>query len=220
MASEQLTFDAMVELWQSCYRAARGGGDDVPDVRKTADFIQKKTTSAQVFECLRPLGDSFLNLVLGLSSGNIGAERVVRSVLCFFPKFFNVDSVSQLPDLTANQLNHACQEMYFLGLTSHLILFNHPSRNRIELLNRDNLYSKFLEVAGMADAKMRAYNKDSNGIPEAVFLVQFKTVIEPVLKHDIKIGHWEMGKLRSHFRNIYFAGTILGMLADIQAAET
>lgn len=220
MASALVTFGAMTELWQSCYGAARGGGADVPDVRKIEDFIQKKATSAQVFECLRPLGESFLDLVLGLSPGSIGAEQAVRDVLCFFPKFFRVNSISQLSVSMANQLNRACQETHFLGLASHLILSNHPCRNRIESIDKDYLYSKFLEVSGMADAKMRSYNKDLNRIPEAVFLLQFKKTVEPVLKHDMKVGFWKMGKLRAHFRNIFFAGTMLGMLADTLAAET
>jgi hypothetical protein len=213
------TFETFADLWQVRYRAARGGEPDVPDVRETEDFIQKKSESEQVFQCLRPLGESFLNLVKGFSPGVSNAERAVRGVLCFFPKFFRVGSISQLPSSTSAQLSDATDETHLLGLASHLILFNHPHRHRIESVDKVYLYSKFLEVCGAADAEMRSYNKDVHGIPEAVFQDQFREAVEPMLKNDLKIGFWKMGKLRSHFRNIFFAGTILGVLADTHAAE-
>jgi hypothetical protein len=209
----------MSDLWQARYRAVRGGGPDIPDVRETEDFIQKKTESEQVFQCLRPLGESFLSLLKGLSPGATGAERVVRGVLCFFPKFFRVDSISQLPSSASAQLNDAIDKTHLLGLASHLILFKHPHRHRIESVDKVWLYSNFLELSGAADAEMRSYNKDVHGIPEAVFQEQFREGVEPVLKNDLKIGFWKMGKLRSHFRNIFFAGVILGVLADTHAAE-
>ena len=219
MASTPVTFGCMSDLWQSRYRAARGGGSDVPDVRETDDFIEKKSESEQVYEYLSPLGESFLSLIKGLSVGATGTERVVQSVLCFFPKFFSVETISQLPESTASQLSDAIDQTHFLGLASHLILFNYPHRHAIESLDRNQLYYKFLEVSGKADAEMRPYNRNVNGIPEAVFQEQFSKTVEPLLKNELKVGFWKMGKLRSHFRNIFFAGTILGVLADTQTSE-
>lgn len=219
MASTPVTFGSMSDLWQSRYRAARGGGSDVPDVRETDDFIQKKSESEQIYEYLSPLGESFLSLVKGLSAGASDDERAMRSALCFFSKFFSVETISQLPESTAGKLSDAIDETHFLGLASHLILFNHPYRHRIESLDRNQLYSKFLKVSWKADAEMRPYNKNLNGIPEAVFQQQFSESVESLLKNELKVGFWKMGKLRSHFRNIFFAGTILGVVADTQASE-
>lgn len=219
MASTPVTFGSMSDLWQSRYRSARSGGSDVPDVRETDDFIQKKSESEQVYEYLSPLGESFLSLLKGLSVGASGVERAMQSALCFFAKFFSVETISQLPESTADQLSEAIDETHFLGLASHLILFNHPHRHRIASLDRNQLYSKFLKVSGKADVEMRPYNKNLNGIPEAVFQQQFSESVEPLLKNELKVGFWKMGKLRSHFRNIFFAGTILGVLADTQASE-
>ena len=209
----------MSDLWQSYYRADRGGRADVPDLRETDDFKEKKSESEKVYEYLNPLGESFLSLIKGLSVNTTGTERAVQSVLCFFPKFFRVETIIELPVLTANQLSDTIDNTHSLGLTSHLILFNHPHRRAIESLDTNQLYSTFLEVSGKADAEMRPYNKNVNGIPEAVFKEQFSETVEPLLKNELKINFWKMGKLRSHFRNIFFAGTILGVLADTQASE-
>jgi len=219
MSSTPVTFGFMSDLWQSRYRSARGGGSDVPDVRETDDFIEKKSESERVYVYLSPLGESLLSLIKGLSAGATGVERAVQSVLCFFPKFFRVETISQLPESTARQLIDAIDQTHFLGLASHLVLCNHPHRHEIESLDRSQLYYKFLKVSGKADAEMRAYNKNLNGIPEAVFQQQFRESVEPLLKNELKVGFWKMGKLRSHFRNIFFAGTILGVLADTQASE-
>ena len=193
MAPTPVTFSSMSDLWQSRYQAARGGGSDVPDLRKTDDFIQNKSESELVYEYLSPLGESFLSLIKGLSAGASSAERAVQSVVCFFPKFFRVETISQLPETTAGQLSDVIDETHFLGLASHLILTHHTHRHRIASLDRNQFYSKFSEVSAIADVEMRPYNKNLNGMPEAVFRQQFGESVEPLLKNELKVGFWKMG---------------------------
>jgi hypothetical protein len=213
-----IQFDSMADLWQDRYREARGGGSDVPDVRNTEDFMLKKNESNSVFERLKPLGESFVGLVKGLSPGVTGPERVVRAVLCFFPKFLRAQCISDLPNHKAKQLSFVIDQTFFLGLASHLILFNHPSRHLISGLDTNRVYPKFLEASGKADVVMRPYSKDLHGLPEDIFQAHFTSQVEPLMKRDFFIGFWKMGKVRSHFRNLFFAGTILGVLADTQAS--
>jgi hypothetical protein len=215
---ESIQFDSMADLWQELYREVRGEGSDVPDVRKTEDFMLKKNETNSVFDRLKPLGESFVGLVKGLSPGINDPERAVRDVLCFFPKFMEVQCVFDLPVHKAEQLSSVIDQTFFLGLSSHLILFNHPSRHLIFGLDTSHLYQKFLEVAGRADAEMRPYSKDLHGMPEDIFQAQFASQVEPLMKGSFSIGFWEMGKVRSHFRNLFFAGIILGVLADTQAS--
>lgn len=219
MSVARIQFDSMTDVWQERYRKARGGGADVPDVRKTEDFIQMKDELNSVFETLKPLGESFLGLIKGLSPGVTGPKRAVRGVLCFFPKFMGVQSISDLPTQKAKRVARVIDETYFLGLASHLILFNHPCRHGIPGLDTNQLYQKFLEVSGAADAAMRPYKKNLHGMPEDIFQAQFTGQVEPMMKAEFSIGFWKMGKVRSHFRNLFFAGTILGVLADTQASE-
>ena len=218
MTTASIQFDSMADLWQERYREARGEGSDVPDVRRTDDFMLKKKTSNSVFERLKPLGESFVGLVKGLSPGLTGPEGVVRAILCFFPKFLGVQCISDLPDHKAKQLSCVIDQTFFLGLASHLILFNHPSRHVISGLDTNRLYKKFLEVSGRADAALRPYSRDLHGMPEDIFQVQFARQVEPLMKREFCIGFWKMGKVRSHFRNLFFAGTILGVLADTEAS--
>lgn len=219
MSVAPVKFDSMVEVWQERYREARGGDTDAPDVRKTEDFIQKKDASNAVFKKLKPLGESFLSLVKGLSPGSTDSERAVREALCFFPKFMQIQSIADLPDKKAKRVSHVIDETYFLGLASHLILYNNHYRHFIPGLNTNNLYQKFLEVSGVADAKMSPYNKDLHGMPEDIFREQFTGQVEPLMQEEFSIGFLKMGKVRSHFRNLFFAGIILGVLADTQASE-
>lgn len=219
MTIASIQFDSMADLWQERYSEARGESSDVPDGRKTEDFTLKKNESNSAFERLKPLGESFVGLVKGLSPGVTGPERVVRAVLCFFPKYLGVQCISDLPDHKAKQLSSVIDQTFFLGLASHFILFNHPSRYVISGLDTNRLYPKFLEVSGRADAEMRPYSKDLHGMPEDIFRAQFASQVEPLMKRDFSIGFWKMGKVRSHFRNLFFAGTILGVLADTQASK-
>jgi hypothetical protein len=215
----RMSFQTLSDLWQARYKDARGGLPDVPDVRKTEDFIRKKSESEKILKALKPLGESFLSLVKGLSPGVTNEEKVVRNVLCIPSKYLGVESISQLQPAIAKRLNDAIDETFLLGLVSHLILSNHPQRHRIPTINKDRLYSTFLRASGMADAQMQQYNKDANGIPEAVFQEQFKIDVEPILKRELKVGFWKMGKLKSNFRNLFFAGIIIGVIADTQAAK-
>lgn len=217
MVSHTITFMSMVDLWQSYYQKARGGGKDIPDVRATEDFIQRIPESEEVFNCLSPYGKSFLELVKGLSSDVTILEGIVKDVLCFFPKFFRVESISQLQSYTYVNLDKAIDQTHFLGLCSHLILCTHTHRHRIKLIDFNYLYNQFLKVSGEADVQMRSYDMDVNGITKAIFKEHFSLSVEPVLRRDLGVGFWKMGKLRSHFGNLFFTGSLLGMLADTQA---
>jgi hypothetical protein len=217
--STPVQFDSMAEVWQERYRDVRGRGVVVTDVRQSDDFIHKRGESNTVFETLRPLGESFLSLVKGLLPGVTGPERTARGVLCFFPKFMGVRSITDLPGQTAERVGHVIDETYSLGLASHLILFNHSRRHGIPKLNTILLYQKFLVFAGAADAQMRQYNRNRYSMPGDIFQVQFTGHVEPLMKAEFSIGFLKMGKIRLHFRNLFFAGILLGLIADTEVSE-
>jgi predicted Zn finger-like uncharacterized protein len=213
------TFESMTELWQERYREAGNGRSDMVDVRKTEDFINKYEVSDSSFVALKDIGESYLKLVKGVSTGNNHVENSVSRALCFFPRLIKVETVNNLPPAWAKITNTVIDETFFLGLASHLIISDHPHRYKIYGMEKESLYLDFLKACGSAARDMKEYNRDMKGIPGDIFKEQFARQVEPLFAGEFSIGFWKMGKIRANFKNIFFGGVVLGVLSDGYADE-
>jgi predicted Zn finger-like uncharacterized protein len=213
------TFESMTELWETRYREARNDKSEFADLRKQEAFINKYEVSDGAFSSLTEMGEAYLRLIKGITSGNTYKEEIVSKNLCFFPMLLRVETVNHLPPAWAKITNTVIDETFFLGLASHLIISDHPHRHKICRMEKEGLYLDFLEACGSADRDMKEYNKDMSGVPGVIFKEQFARQVEPLFSGEFSVGFWKMGKVRSCFRNIFFSGVALGLLSDGHAEE-
>lgn len=214
-----VTFDSMAALWQTRYREASNGKSEFSDVRQTKDFVSKYGVSSSSFSALKEIGESYLRLVKGISSGHDLAEIPGGRRICLSLSLLNVESVEHLPGKTAKIANEIIDETFFLGLAAHLILSEHPHRHKIFGMAKEGLSLDFLEACQFADRDMREYDRDMSGLPGDLFREQFARRVEPVFAKELSVGFWRMGKVRAGFRKIFFSGIALGVLSDGHAEE-
>lgn len=212
-----MTFSAMIDIWQDRYRGARAG-IDVAKVCQSDEFIQKQPQLEIEFSTLEPLSKRFLSLVVGRDRGQTAVEQAAGASLCFFPRLFGIATVDELPAPLAGKLSDTLQDSFFLGMACHFVLQNHPSRPRITEVNLTALFEDFLKESISAEMKMEAYNKSTNNIPRDMFDVQY-TMVEPIVKNDLRVGFWKRGKVRSNYHNVFCSGILLPMMTEIRASS-
>jgi len=209
-------FEELTKFFQQRYEGFLGNG---VDVRQTEEYKEKLQTSDQVITTLEVVVHSCLNLTKGLVPYVFLANPEAARLVCPFPQLLNISSIEQVQLIARKELNDAIDQTFLLGLTSHLILFNHHARPKIGRIDTSLLFTKWAESAAVADMQLKAYNRDSNGIPNGVYLAQYMAQIQPVVKEKLRIGFWKEGKFRSRFRNIYYSGCLLGMESDVAASK-
>ncbi len=204
-------------MWHDCYQRARTG-IDVVDVRQSDEYIQKRQQIENEYSVLELCSNRFLSLVFGRDPGHTVVEQAAGASLCFFSRVFGVATVDGFPAPIAEALTTSLRDTFFLGMASHFVLQNHPSRSRINEVQVNVLFEEFLRESISAEMKMRSYIKAANNIPKDIFEVQYGT-IEPMIKNDLRVGFWKRGKVRSNYNNVFCSGILLPMLAELTASN-
>ncbi|MBM3118801.1 MAG: hypothetical protein FJ006_04490 [Chloroflexi bacterium] len=112
-------------------------------------------------------------------------------------------------------MNDILADTFFLGLVCHLFLNKFPTRDNVDRVDTQALVNAWIPESLVADAIMKAYNKDLNMLPLRIFEFHYRTKIEPVLNKQLKMGFWSRAKCRSYFRNLFFSGARFCMLFDL-----
>ncbi len=207
----------MVDLWQDRYRNARKG-IRVTDVFESLEFQEKQRDLELEINTLETLGEMFLALVSGTDCGQGAVEQAAAASLCFARRLFHVPTLNDLPQPFGARLLEGLHDTFYLGTASHLILTNHAFRADVESVDLDALFAAFLRESISAELKVGAYNRSANNIPRDIFTVQYATV-ESIVKNGLGVGFWNRGKVRSNYYNVFCAGILLPMMAEVEAAR-
>lgn len=210
-----LAFEAALDVWQDRYRAALPT-TRIGDLRQDAEFLQKRRTLESEYELLLPLADRFVALVLGRERGMNALEQAAGASLCFLPRILNVASVDDLETRWGECVAASLRDTFLLGFMCHLVLFNHPSRSKLESVDLQVLFPEFLADSVSAESKLKPYNRAAHNIPRMVFDVQFN-LAERLFKEGFRIGFWKMGKLQSNYYNAFCSGILLPMKTELMA---
>jgi hypothetical protein len=62
---------------------------------------------------------------------------------------------------------------------------------------------------------MNEYSEAANNLPARIFDWYFDEHARSILRESFGLGFWRLGKARSFFKNLYFAGARLGMQFDL-----
>lgn len=185
----------------------------------SADSIYTDLSRA-AFEWLTPPANRLTSFFCGTDRGCELPNPDLAQILNFCPRLLNCSSVAALPEPLGNEMASLVRRSLLLGLANHMVGFDNPIRAKVPEVSRERLLIDCVRVAGIADQCMKQYNDMLKRLPSAVADAQFEGEVSPYLKSRLSIGFWKMGKFSSHFKNIFWVGSLLGMRADTLAGET
>ncbi len=179
------------------------------------DFKHRTEIARRAFDALAPMGYGFLDIVKGrVENGrSFGQPEIGRSI-CFPERFLGARSVDQLASPLTERIGEILDRIFFEGLLFHLLVASFPTRRRIPELDISALREAWYVNALVASRLMRDYDKDAGGEASFLFKSLIDEEIDPYLKDVARVGIWKRAKAHSNLKNLYFAGALLGMMAD------
>jgi hypothetical protein len=122
-------------------------------------------------------------------------------------------------DFGKNPIRSATESLVVYGLLTHCLLFQDDSRGKADSgLDLEQLYDEWLIQSLTATSTLGAYDKNSRGIPNAIFEAVFGEQVEPFQK-ELGIGWWRRIRNRSKFHNLFASGICLGMMYDMRSKQ-
>jgi hypothetical protein len=205
------SFDSSADLWNR--RLAEAMGKSVT-VRLEGPQLE---TAQRAFESLRPMAVRVSNFFLGRDIGaGLPNSRFIQ-LLNFFPRLFQVPAVDYLPEPGRSHLVILVQRMELLGLTSHLLLFSHPARPRVALLDANLIINDVLEGAPVAEMRMKDFDREVHGASSQVESEHFLREVRPALKATLQTGFFKTARLKAHFTTMFWTGAALALRAETLA---
>lgn len=198
-------------------------------VRKYIIEDQSYISSTEYRECieltrtiygkLKPISDTFLDIVKGLDSGITIYRKDVGKALNFSKRFLKKSSVADFPQSQREKLEVIIEEGFLVGIVFHFLTWAMPTRSNLERVSTETLMQRWQWEALVADNIMKKYSEELHSIPDVFFKYFYETQIHPSLKEISRLGFWVSAKCRSFFKNLFFAGARLGMYWDACTAE-
>lgn len=211
-----------IRLYDSFIQRADAHLDEFIELFASVVGISTKAGSPEVLrtrEMSRPLVEHAAPLIVEFIDGVVLGEPKQElnrygEVLNFRRRFLGA---RQLPEL--QELRHHLEFLYLAGLFTHNHLTTYPTRTEISKVDVLSLQQKYMLSVLVADNQLRSYDRDQNNFPSTVAKLLFRRRVEPFLKGALGLGWWKRAKAESFCRNIYFAGILLGMLADMETSQ-
>jgi hypothetical protein len=210
----QDSFDSLAELWAERLSQATGS---VVNMNRTD--TAKLESMREAYVTLNPAAERLIGFSLGTAGLSDLPNPELARILNIMPRFFGAPSVNQLSHPAAAQLAAEVSRIHALGIVSHLLLFTHPSRNKIPQVPLGQLVNAVLEHAGIADKALASYSAKANNAPAQVARQHFSHQIRPLLRTTFGIGFWTLGKVTAHIQNVFWIGSFLAMQAELLADQ-
>jgi hypothetical protein len=102
------------------------------------------------------------------------------------------------------------------GFGLHYLLTDFPTRDRIKEVNPVDLQREWLPQVLIADHSLRQYDKEQKGVPSGLAEYLYKNRIDTLLRGRLRLGFWRIRKARSYVKNLFWAGILLALTADLQ----
>ena len=210
MVTPQYPFERALGYFQeTAQRVFDSGSFEGPD------FEHRVEIAGRAFDPLAPMGYEFLDIVKGrVETGRAFGQPETGRSICFPERFLRARSVDQLASPLAEQTSEMLDRIFFEGLLFHLLVASFSTRSRIPELDISALREAWYVDALLASRFMRDYDKDAGGEASFLFKSLIDEEIDPYLKDVARFGIWKRAKAHSNLENLYFAGALLGMMAD------
>jgi hypothetical protein len=136
--------------------------------------------------------------------------------ICFPYRFLGKPSITSLPKQAGDKLSNTLDDIFFAGLNFHFFWATFPTRKEYKNINTDALRGKWLLDALVADKIMgKFYQGEGGRMAKDLFDNRYSSTCEPLLKNEIRVGFFKRGMCKAFFRNIYWAGALLGVQYDM-----
>jgi hypothetical protein len=178
-----------------------------------------KNLAEIVFNTVKPVFVKYIGICLGFNKGYELGHPGIEDGLCFTKRILNKQSTESMNNSDKNIIEKLIEDTFFLGFVSHLLLYNFPTRNFIDNVNLNILAEKWSIETLRADQIMMNFDKTYVDWLKALFNKHYNTNVQPFLKNQMKIGFWKMGKCDSYFNNLFYAGSLLGLMSDLETKK-
>jgi len=200
---------------ESLYRDAVRAVSNPGDYFASPEYETLKRQAAEAFSKLEPGLQPFFDVIRGLGDGAPLGHPGIGAALSFPSRFLRTPSVATLPRPLGDLLDTIVKQAFFLGLATHFSLHTFLTRSAIDKVQVASLLKEWFPFSLMASELLSEYSKEANDLPRRIFEWYFDVHAKPALGGSFGLGFWRLGKARSFFRNLYFAGARLGIQFDL-----
>lgn len=172
-----------------------------------------------VFNTVKPVFVKYIGICLGFNKGYELGHPNIEKGLCFMERIFNKRSTESIKNPEKNIIEKLIKDTFFLGFASYLMLYHFPTRNLIENININILAEKWSIETLRAEQIMINVDETLIDWLKAIFNQHYSTNVQPFLKNQMKIGFWKMGKCDSYFNNLFYAGSLLALMSDLETKK-
>jgi hypothetical protein len=171
-----------------------------------------RETGRKVSDFLDSVCQRYLAVVRGLDDGTgVGVPGIEVN---FPARLWKGKGRSALDANQAAVFDDLVTETFFLGLATHFVLQIADTRPETHRVDPETLLGQFLMPSLAAHTVEGTYDRMNGGIPSAILGHHVASTIRPHLKKVLRLGFWAGGKALSNFKNLFWAGVLLGMLWD------
>ncbi|MFA5629057.1 MAG: hypothetical protein WC958_02185 [Dehalococcoidales bacterium] len=203
-------FTELTELYKSIVSVVTRT-DDYFD---TDEFKNLEKANATACENIQQACKSLIKLLQGETSLEGNALPDIRGRIGFYNRLLKKQSKILLPLNISKEADSIIQSTFLLGLTSHLYLYDNPSRNGFKEVDAAAVVTDLAPRLMSSSNKMRKYNRKLNTIPILIFENYFEEKIEPLLKEKLNFGFLRYTIARNYFTNLFFGGARFGEMMD------
>lgn len=144
------------------------------------------------------------------------SAKDIEVAICFPYRFLGKPSIFALPKQAGDNLSNTLDDIFFSGLNFHFFWATFPTRKEYKNVDIDALKSKWLLDALLADKTMgKFYQGEGGQMAKDLFDIRYSSTCESLLKEEIKVGFFKRGMCKAFFKNIYWAGALLGVQYDM-----
>jgi hypothetical protein len=189
----------------------------IPDFTfSSGDYQQAAIKAEEVFNRVQSYCFSFLEIIKGLRP--LAGIPDYEEVMCFPKRFLKQPSTRFLSPDRREKADQIVETNFLMGLVYYLIMIHSQARGQFEEADIDGFMPLWILETLQADKLTKHLNdKECEGLPQFIFDTYYKAQTELILR-DLGIGYFARAQCRSYFRNLFFAGLLLGVRLD--AAKT
>jgi hypothetical protein len=183
------------------------------------EYINSKRIAKDVFAALEPGVKIFIGIVCGTNKGYELGHPELDEGLCFSARFLKKKSTELLSDNLKALTKSIAEKTLYLGLFHHLISTQFPTRSEVKVVDVQKLLHDWSLYALVADNLLKDTAQQQSKLTLPLFEHHYRLNIEPGLKKEFKLRFWTVDKCKSFFKNLFYAGILLGRRFDLMTKE-
>ncbi len=189
---------------------------DIEHIISSDEYRERRKSTLSAYQVVINICEPFLKATKDIEAANSIGIPDYGKALCFPYRFLKKPSTTAIPNQAGEPLSEVLDGVFFTGLNFHFFWATFPTRERYDQVDITALKESWLRGALIADRTMgNFYHGEGGQMAKNLFDVYYSNMCEAVLTKEIKIGFLKRGGCKSFFKNIYWAGALLGVQYDM-----